>query len=204
MNKTQEQLTALAGVFQAASSVDHIAQVGQIPPAVLSTLLGTLLIRNPQTTLEVFGGDDLNLRDGYKALKGALNHDPNELPREALRYALSIISLERQLMKKPEMLALIAKRLDRIEQQVQMFGITHENVIAAIASLYQDTISTFRQRIQVHGEVRYLQQESTAARVRALLFAGIRCAMLWRQLGGHRWQLVFSRGKLLATLKQRF
>ena len=30
--------------------------------------------------------------------------------------------------------------------------------------------------------------------------AGIRSARLWRQLGGHRWQLVFSRGKLLKAL----
>ena len=34
----------------------------------------------------------------------------------------------------------------------------------------------------------------------ALLLAGIRCARLWRQLGGHRWQLVISRRKLLKEL----
>ena len=33
-----------------------------------------------------------------------------------------------------------------------------------------------------------------------LLLAGIRSARLWRQLGGHRWQLVFSRRKLLKAL----
>ena len=33
-----------------------------------------------------------------------------------------------------------------------------------------------------------------------LLLAGIRCARLWRQLGGHRWQLVISRRKLLKEL----
>lgn len=204
MTKTQEQLTALAGVFQAAASVDRISQVGQVSPAVLGSLLSTLLVRNPNSTMDVFGGDDLNLRDGYKALKGALERNNQDLPRETLRYALSIIMLERQLAKNPEMLELIAQRLNRIEQQVEMFGITHENVVAAIAGLYQDTISTFRQRIQVHGEMHYLQQESVAAKVRALLFSGIRCAMLWRQLGGHRWQFIFSRGKLLNTLNQRF
>ena len=30
---------------------------------------------------------------------------------------------------------------------------------------------------------------------------GIRAARLWRQLGGHRWQLVFSRRKLLNELR---
>ncbi|NAS64080.1 lysogenization regulator HflD, partial [Pseudomonas syringae pv. actinidiae] len=44
-----------------------------------------------------------------------------------------------------------------------------------------DTLSTLRQRIQVQ-------------------VAGIRSARLWRQVGGHRWQLVFSRRKLLKEL----
>ncbi|MDR6354241.1 CII-binding regulator of phage lambda lysogenization HflD [Pseudomonas psychrotolerans] len=77
---------------------------------------------------------------------------------------------------------------------------THENVIAACGGLYEDTLSTFKQRIQVHGEMRYLQQSATASRVRALLLAGIRSARLWRQLGGHRWQLVLNRRKLLDNL----
>jgi high frequency lysogenization protein len=54
----------------------------------------------------------------------------------------------------------------------------------------------------VHGDMRFLQQPSNAAKIRALLLAGIRSARLWRQLGGHRWQLVFSRGKLLKELYQ--
>ncbi|MDF9756244.1 CII-binding regulator of phage lambda lysogenization HflD [Pseudomonas hunanensis] len=66
--------------------------------------------------------------------------------------------------------------------------------------MYQDTLSTLRQRIQVHGDMRFLQQASNASKIRALLLAGIRAARLWRQLGGHRWQLVFSRRKLLNEL----
>jgi high frequency lysogenization protein len=73
-------------------------------------------------------------------------------------------------------------------------------VIAACGALYQDTISTFRLRIQVQGDMRFLQQAGNAARIRALLLTGIRSARLWRQLGGHRWQLVFSRSKLLKEL----
>jgi len=33
------------------------------------------------------------------------------------------------------------------------------------------------------------------------LLAGIRSARLWRQLGGHRWQLLISRRKLLDACK---
>ena len=123
-----------------------------------------------------------------------------ETLREPLRYALALLGLERQLAKRDDMLQVIGNRLDQIQNQVEHFGLTHDNVVAACGALYQDTLSTFRQRIQVHGDMRFLQQPAVAAKVRALLLTGIRSARLWRQLGGHRWQLVFSRGKLLKEL----
>ncbi|MGY4495790.1 high frequency lysogenization protein HflD [Pseudomonas putida] len=200
MNPIQEQLIALGAVFQAAVLVDRIAKTGQSAEATMGCMLGSLLIRDPKDTLEVFGGDDLNLRDGYRALVSALERDPASLQREPLRYALSMLNLERQLGKRDDLLDVIGRRLPQIQSQVEHFGITHENVIAASGALYQDTLSTLRQRIQVQGDMRNLQQPSNAAKIRALLLAGIRSARLWRQLGGHRWQLVFSRRKLLKEL----
>lgn len=200
MSDTREQLIALAAVFQAATLVDKLARTGQVSDADTGCLLGGLLVRDPQSTLEVYGGDDLNLREGYKALASALERNPASLQRDPLRYALLLLGLERQLAKRDDLLQVIGTRLDQIQLQVGHFGLTHDNVVAACGALYQDTISTFRQRIQVQGDMRFLQQAAVAAKVRALLLTGIRSARLWRQLGGHRWQLVFSRGKLLKEL----
>jgi high frequency lysogenization protein len=200
MTPIQEQLIALAGVFQAAILVDRIAKTGQSSEAALGCMLGSLLVQDPKDTLDVYGGDDLNLREGYRALASALERDPSSLQREPLRYALSMLGLERQLAKREDMLDTVGKRLPQIQSQVEHFGIAHENVIAACGALYQDTLSTLRQRIQVHGDMRNLQQPSNASKIRALLLAGIRSARLWRQVGGHRWQLVFSRRKLLKEL----
>lgn len=200
MSNVREQLMALGGVFQAAVLVDRVAKTGQISEADLAAMLGTLLVRDPKTTLEVFGGNDDQLREGYRALAAALERDPTSLQREPLRYALSMVTLERQLEKRPAMLEAIGKRLPQIQAQVEHFGPAHENVVAASGGLYQDTLSTLRQRIQVHGDMRHLQQPSNASKIRALLLAGIRCARLWRQLGGHRWQLLISRRKLLREL----
>ena len=200
MTPIQEQLIALAGVFQAAVLVDRIAKTGQSSEAALGCMLGSLLVQDPKDTLEVYGGDDLNLREGYRALASALERDPSTLQREPLRYALSMLGLERQLAKRDDMLETVGKRLPQIHSQVEHFGIAHENVIAACGALYQDTLSTLRQRIQVHGDMRNLQQPSNASKIRALLLAGIRSARLWRQNGGHRWQLVVSRRKLLKEL----
>jgi high frequency lysogenization protein len=200
MTPTQEQLVALAAVFESAVLVDKLARTGQISEPDLACMLGSLLVRDPQNTLDVYGGDDLNLRDGYRALVSSLERDPASLQREPLRYALALLALERQLSKRDDMLQVMGNRLDQIQQQVEHFGPIHENVVASCGSLYQDTISTFRQRIQVQGDMRHLQQPSNASKIRALLLAGIRAARLWHQLGGHRWQLVLSRGKLLKEL----
>lgn len=200
MTPLQEQLVALGAVFEAATLVDRIARTGQVPNAALGSILGSLLVREDKPALEIYGGDDLNLRDGYRALVGALERDTSSLQREPLRYALAMIGLERQLDKRNDLLQVIGSRLGQIQQQVDHFGLTHENVIASFGGLYQDTLSTFRQRIQVQGDMRHLQQSDNAAKIRALLLAGIRSARLWRQLGGHRWQMVFSRRKLLDTL----
>ena len=200
MSSLREQLIALGAVFEAAVLVDRIAKTGQVSEAPLACMLGSLLAQNPKDTLDVFGGDDLNLREGYRALASALERDPGSLQREPLRYALSMLGLERQLNKRDDMMEIIGKRLPQIQSQVEHFGLVHENVIAASGALYQDTLSTLRQRIQVHGDMRHLQQASNASKIRALLLAGIRCGRLWRQLGGHRWQLLFSRRKLLREL----
>ncbi|RFQ07450.1 lysogenization regulator HflD [Pseudomonas aeruginosa] len=200
MSDPRQQLIALGAVFESAALVDKLARTGQISEAPLGCMLGSLLARNPASTLDVYGGDSLNLRDGFKALASALERKPGSLQREPLRYALAMLTLERQLDKRGDMLDLIGQRLDQVEQQVQHFGLVHENVIASFASIYQDTLSTFRQRIQVHGDMRHLQVSSNAARIRALLLAGIRSARLWRQLGGSRWQMVFSAPAAQRTL----
>ena len=200
MNRTQEQLIALGGVFQAAVLVDQLARTGQVPEEPLACLLGSLLVRDPGRPLDGYGGRVAPLREGLGALSSTLERNPNSLQREPLRYALAMTALERKLEKRGDLLDLIGRRLTQIQSQVEHFGVAHENVIAACGGLYEDTLSTFKQRIQVHGEMRYLQQSATASRVRALLLAGIRSARLWRQLGGHRWQLVLNRRKLLDNL----
>lgn len=203
MSSLQEQLIALGGVFQAAHLVHKLAHTGQIHDAALAGMLNSLMVRNPQSTLDVFGGDDYGLLDGYRTLQAALLRDTHNLPRESLRYAMAMLSLEQQFAKRDDLLQLAGTRLERIDEQLKHLEITSEAVVNSFATLYQDTISTFNLRIQVHGEMRFLQHEPTAAKIRALLFAGIRAARLWRQLGGHRWQLLFKRRAMISALQHR-
>ncbi len=69
--------------------------------------------------------------------------------------------------------------------------------MAALAGLYKQTLSNLSFRIHVTGNPTHLQNAHTANRVRALLLAGIRGAILWRQVGGKRWHLLINRSRYL-------
>lgn len=201
MTLAEEQVLALGGIFEAALQVDKLARSGQYSEGPVSCLIQSIFERSPDDTLGVYGGSHHQLRGGLQAVSSMLERDTAALQRDALRYAMNLITLERQLAKRDDMLAVLGQRLDRTQQQIGHFGLLHDNVMASLGSAYQDTLSTLRLRIQVHGDVRHLQQPDVANRIRALLLAGIRSARLWRQLGGHRWQLLISRGKLLEATR---
>ena len=52
------------------------------------------------------------------------------------------------------------------------------------------------------GNPTYLQNSHTANKVRALLLAGIRAAILWRQVGGKRWHLLIARNRYQKACQQ--
>jgi high frequency lysogenization protein len=47
----------------------------------------------------------------------------------------------------------------------------------------------------------HLQNQDNIDKIRALLLAGIRSSMLWRQCGGGRFSILFGRKRLLATTR---
>lgn len=195
----QEQALALAGVFQAAALVHQLANKGMVDQEHFATSINSILETDPEDTLAVYGGSAQGVSMGIRTLNSFVNKDA-EASSHVLRYAMSILYLEKRLRKDGRMLNAIGQRLEQIKLQSHHFSPTHENVIAGIASLYQDTISTFSFRIQVQGEPNILRQNTNAEKVRALLFAGIRSAILWHQLGGRRWKLLLARKKILSAL----
>ena len=48
----------------------------------------------------------------------------------------------------------------------------------------------------IKGDQTHLANPENAAKIRTLLLAGIRAALLWRQAGGNRWKLIFARGAM--------
>ena len=199
LDYSQRQTLALAGVFQAAHLVHELATRGLVDQQTFETSIGSILITDPETTADIYGGDFFNLRMGATSLRKVLLKDSSVAP-QILNYAMGILVLNTKLAKNQPMLTAIGQRLDTVKSQAMHFNPTHENVLAALAGLYQDTLSTLSYRIQVKGNPTILQQTGNADKVRSLLLAGIRSAMLWSQSGGKRWKLLFSRKKILQDL----
>jgi high frequency lysogenization protein len=198
----RDQTLALAGIFQAAALVQQIANSGQCADSSLETCIRSLFATNPANTLDVYGGELKDLREGLSTLTGVLSKQTRQQDIEVLRYALSLINLEAKLRRDKDMLDVIGSRIDQARHTASHFGYIHTNLIANLGSVYTDTISTFRLRIQVSGEPTILQREENAAKVRALLLAGIRSCVLWHQTGGRRWRLILNRNKVISMAKE--
>lgn len=125
-----------------------------------------------------------------------------EQAKPVLTYVAGLMTLEKKLARNPKMLGQLAEGLTRIERQSEYFGsVTHENVIANIAGLYGETVSTLNPRIIVRGKPEHLRQSSNTNRVRALLLSGIRAAHLWRTHGGSNMRFLFGRRQLIRQLQ---
>ncbi|MCI0511425.1 high frequency lysogenization protein [Chromohalobacter marismortui] len=192
------QTLALAGVFQAAAVVDELARTGQCDERAWNTLIRATLDTNPESFAAIYGGHHNNLRLGIDTLSAVMNRQRND--PAVMRYGFSLVLLMQKLRKDDAMLASLGERLQRVQGQAEHFGETHENVIASLGQLYQDTLSTFRYRIVVQGDPSLLQSRMMPERVRTALLTGVRFALLWHQQGGRRWKLLFQRQAIKKSL----
>lgn len=192
----QERIIALAGMFQAGYLVRQIARTGMADAAAFESCLNSIVATNAATTEDVYGGL-AGVRQGLSILSTLFDSQHKERDLEIARYVLGIVHLEKKLAKTPQMLQRLSDGIDRVKHQTETFGILHENVISNIASVYAETISNLQPRIVVAGEEGHLTNPQNADKVRALLLALMRSAVLWRQKGGARWHLIFNRGSLI-------
>ncbi len=195
---TADQALALAGVFQSAELVAKLATEGHVSEEQLSAAMSALLNQNPETVRSLYGNvSDIEL--GINSMREMIN-DRTQASTDVMRYVIGIMYLARRLTADTVRIKHVGDGITNAKRQADHFSVTHENVIANIAGLYTDTVSTIKGRIQVTGNAFYLEQPAIAQRVRCLLFAGIRSAFLWHQLGGKRSHILWHRNNLLEVL----
>lgn len=195
-----DQIIALAGVFQSCQLVETLSKNGSVPADHFNVCIGSLFQKDPENTEAVYGSVS-QLQLGIETMRELITLNSRAKQSDTLRYVIGVIYLSKKLRRNQTMLNLISQRLDHASRQAEHFSPTHPNVIANLAQIYQDSISTFRYRIQVNGYSGYLQQDTIAQKIRCLLFSGIRSAILWQQLGGCRRHLLFNRKNILNQLR---
>ena len=191
-----DRIIALAGVFQAAQLVHEIAKHAQADSNDIQTCLNSIINDTPDSTIGVYG-DLEKIRTGLICLNEQLGLQNGKREVEITRYVMGMLFLERKLAKTPALMTAVGEGIEGVRRQLQHYPIEHENVIANLAGVYGDTLSTLSFRIMVSGEPANLANPLLANKIRALLLAGIRSAVLWRQTGGRRWQLLFQRSKIV-------
>lgn len=199
-----DRTIAIAGIYQAVRLVQQIANTGIHDAQAFDTCIRSIFHIDADKTEDVFESTE-NLEIGLNTLIDQLggNSGQNNTQKDMhiTKYAIGVMVLEKQLRKNQTMLNEISTGIEKAKNQSEHFTITHENVIASLADLYKNTISTLRPRIMVQGDQTYISNQNQANKIRALLLAAIRAVVLWRQCGGTRWQLIFQRKIIINTAK---
>jgi high frequency lysogenization protein len=186
----ESRVIALAGVLQACRLVVDLAMRGRADATATQTSLASVFRIDANTAADVFGGIG-GARLGLETLLAQFDSSERNLP--LTRLVLGVLRLERRLARNPHMLGELRSGIERVQRQVDHFGIEHATVQGRLAELYVSTLSQLRPRVIVHGSPVNLSNPQLVEQIRALLLAAVRAAVLWRQVGGSQLRLLLRR-----------
>jgi high frequency lysogenization protein len=196
----QDRTLALAGVHQAAHCVQRIANRGSVDIEQMEPCIHSLFQIDADDVPSVYGEPGA-VATGARQIVAQITGQP-ERDMELTRYVVSLLRLERTLDRRRDLLSTIGTRISAAAAARGDLPLLDTEVLAGLAGIYSDTVSKLSPRIIVRGNPLYLKNAENQDRIRALLLAGIRSALLWRQIGGSRWQIVLGRRKLLDNARR--
>ena len=177
-----------------------IARTGESDKASFEALMASIFAFDADSCSEVYGGIN-GIKFGIDALIQVLKNKQAQQYADSIRYTISILQVEKLLRRSPDINQILRSRLEQAANQLTYFdGVTDPAITGKLNDIYLDSLAKLKFRIQVNGSPEHLQNQQNAAKIRACLLAGVRSAMLWRQLGGTRIQLAFGRRKLIKCI----
>lgn len=197
MTKLKQQTLALASLLQAATLVDQLASTGTCDKSNNEISLKSII--NQGTNIEYIFSSTKDLSTGLNALSIMLSKKTKSI-QNIIFYTLTLINLEKKLMKNQPLLTQLTTEIDLIKSQ-DFFAINHTNSLARLGELYKSTLGELKPRVIVNGKQIYLSNQRTTNHIRALLLAGIRAVSLWKSQGGRTWRLLFNKKKTLKLIK---
>lgn len=195
----RDRSIALAGMFQAVRLVQQTARGERRDAAATAVSISSILNTDPATTLDVYG-DSCALIPGLEIVLSQLGNKERDM--ELTSHVITLMHLERKLTREPDLMKKLTRGIDRVKGEIESVDEGDSGIITALAELYKDTVSTLRPRIMVKGEENVLRHTDSKNMIRALLLAGMRAAVLWRQCGGSRIGLIFQRKQMLDCCRE--
>lgn len=191
---------ALAGIIQAISLIRELAQTGKMNEEAFQASIHSIFQTDAENIASIYNGNQ-GVKLGLEKLINIFSLHNNH-GRPLMRYALSLLHLQKKIYRSPKTLEHLTSRVNQAKKQADYFHLIHPNVIANLADTYLTSIQAFKFKIIIWGTQRSLSVNENMDKIRALLLAGIRSAVLWRQVGGSRLQLMFSRTKIKQTAEK--
>ena len=196
----KDRTLALAGLLQAVRSVQLMATTGQAETQPLAACIDSLFRFDAETPEAIFG-DASRLESGLKRLIAQFEGGPGR-DNAQTRMAMTVLHLERRFVARPSATEAVRRGLEDIARQREHWGPTHPTVLARLGELYAQALSPIGPRVLVQGNPNYLGQPQLVGEVRAGLLAAVRCAVLWRQLGGSYWDFLFGRRAMVLAAQE--
>ncbi len=181
----------MAGVFQAVALVRQVALRGSCDADAMRQSLLSVLRIDADTAADVYGGIG-NLNLGLRTLIDQLDeHGKRDLA--ITRIAVTVLRLQRTLAARNDILTALHDRIVAMSGIIEQAQAGQIDPSGRLAQLYSETLSHLKPRVMVVGNPNYLNQPAQVDQIRALLLAAVRAAVLWRQVGGSHWRLLFRR-----------
>ena len=195
----RDRSIALAGMFQAVRLVQQTARGERRDAAATAVSISSIMNTDPATTLDVYG-DSCALIPGLEIVLSQLGNKGRDM--ELTGHIITLMHLERKLTRESDLMKKLTRGIDRVKGEIESVDEGDSGIITALAELYKDTVSTLQPRIMVKGEENVLRHTDSKNMIRALLLAGMRAAVLWRQCGGSRIGLIFQRKQMLDCCRE--
>ncbi|MBV1870570.1 MAG: DUF489 family protein [Gammaproteobacteria bacterium] len=195
--KQQDKILALAGVFQAANLVDTLSTTGHASEKGFTESISSIFQTDPASVSDVYDAEH-QAQLGVSALEAALSHSHNIAASRQLAYTKSLIRIERVISRHHQLHTHIKTRIDHYKRHFEFFeSVASHGIISKLGKLYIDTAGVSKYRVIIRGRPSMLMSASQKEKLCAVLFAGIRSAHLWRELGGSEWELTYRKRYIL-------
>ena len=195
-NCQRNQTIALAAICQSALLVSEASRGKPLDKEAAKQLLSGVMVTSPDSVFDVYQNIQ-QLRYGSESMLKQMSGKTNNKDMELTRYIAGIMALSKKLMNSSKSQSFLSESIDQISRRLGHFDIVSDSVMRNFADGYSKAISPLGQKIQVMGDPNVLTQDIVQHRIRALLLAGVRAGVLWRQMGGKRRQFIFNRKQIL-------